>query len=536
MTRKKEGWNSRIGLILAVAGNAVGLGNFLRFPTQAVENGGGAFMIPYFIALFLLGIPLMWVEWGIGRRGGRYGHHSTPGMFASLWKHPIAKYFGALGLFISLAVMVYYTYIESWTLAYSFFSLFGLYFDQNTFESSKNFLQSYQGLTQGPHFSSILPAYGFLMVTVILNFWILRRGISGGIEKLARIAMPALFIFAILLVIRVLTFTPDPAIHKGTLWEGFSFMWTPDLSVLNNPKVWLAAAGQIFFTLSVGMGTIHAYASYMKPDEDIVGAGLATSGLNEFAEVALGGSIAIPISVIFFGVAATQEIAVGGSFNLGFVSMPVIFSTLPFGEFFGFLWFLLLFIAGITSSVAMAQPVIAFLEDEFGWTKDRAIFVIFFLTFLCIQPNVFFLKHGFLDEFDYWTGTFLLAVFALGEILIFVWALGVEGSWKEINRGANIRIPSMFKYIIAFITPLYLMFIFVFWTIDEKGAISVLRLDGVPDSDIPYRWGARALMLVFFAAICWMVAHAWKKRAARGLSDTDVALADTDITLQDSAS
>lgn len=132
---QREEWGSKIGLILAVAGNAVGLGNFLRFPVQAAQNGGGAFMIPYFLFFLLLGIPLMWIEWGIGRHGGKYRHGSAPGMFQVLWKHPVAKYLGALGLVISLVIMIYYTFIESWTLAFSFFSLTKLYFDFSPFLS-----------------------------------------------------------------------------------------------------------------------------------------------------------------------------------------------------------------------------------------------------------------------------------------------------------------------------------------------------------------------------------------------------------------
>jgi len=113
---EREQWGSRIGLILAVAGNAIGLGNFLRFPVQAAQNGGGAFMIPYFVSFLLLGIPLMWMEWGIGRHGGKYRHGSAPGMFDVLWKNKIAKYIGTLGLFQSTVIMIYYTYIESWSL------------------------------------------------------------------------------------------------------------------------------------------------------------------------------------------------------------------------------------------------------------------------------------------------------------------------------------------------------------------------------------------------------------------------------------
>ena len=118
---EREEWGSRIGLILAMAGNAVGLGNFLRYPVQATQNGGGAFMIPYFIAFLLLGIPIMWVEWSIGRNGGKYNHSSLPGMFQVMWKHPVAKYLGAIGLLISTIIMIYYTMLVSWMLGFSFF-------------------------------------------------------------------------------------------------------------------------------------------------------------------------------------------------------------------------------------------------------------------------------------------------------------------------------------------------------------------------------------------------------------------------------
>ena len=128
LLQKKENWGSKMGVILAVAGSAVGLGNFLRFPGTAVNNGGGAFMIPYFISLFLLGIPLMWVEWTIGRYGGSFGHGSAPGIFHSLWeKSHFIKYLGVIGIFGPLVIFIYYTYIESWTLAYSYFSLAGKY-------------------------------------------------------------------------------------------------------------------------------------------------------------------------------------------------------------------------------------------------------------------------------------------------------------------------------------------------------------------------------------------------------------------------
>jgi neurotransmitter:Na+ symporter, NSS family len=506
---QRDQWATKVGLILAVAGNAVGLGNFLRFPVQAAQNGGGAFMIPYFTFFLLLGIPLMWMEWGIGRHGGRYRHGSAPGMFDVIWKNRLAKYFGALGLFVSLTILIYYTYIESWTLAYSFFSITKLYFNETTAESMKVFLYSFQGRMEGDHFTSILPAYLIMMGTFMLNFWILYKGIRRGIEKLAKIAMPLLFLFAVILAVRIFMIgTPDPDNPEFSVWTGFAFIWNPDFTQLNDPKIWLAAAGQIFFTLSVGMGTIHAYASYLKPKDDIALSGLSTAATNEFAEVVLGSSIAIPVAVAFFGLTATQEFARGGAFDLGFVSMPLIFQRIQFGEIFGFLWFLLLFFAGITSSVAMGQPVVAFLEDEFGMSRKKAVLSLAAVVFVSVQFVVIFLKYGFLDEMDYWAGTFMLVVFAFIETVLFMWVFGGEKAWKEMNQGGDFKIPRPFYYIMKFVTPLVLFVIMIWWFVND--AIPIFFLTHVAPENAMYIWGARLLMFLLLAGIMLLVHKAWK--------------------------
>lgn len=505
---KREHWDSRFGLILAMAGNAIGLGNFLRFPVQAAENGGGAFMIPYFIAFILLAIPLMWVEWTIGRHGGKFHHGSLPGMFDAMWNHPIAKYLGALGLFVSTIIFIYYTYIESWTLGFAYFSISKEFFGYDSIGGMQSFLSSYQGIGEG-HFQNIGWAYGFLLITIALNFWLLYKGISEGIEKLAKVALPAIFVIGLALMIYIFFLdAPDPTKPENNVWNGLAFIWNPDFSQMWDSKVWLAAAGQVFFTLSVGMGTLQAYASYLKEKDDVALSGIATASLNEFAEVVIGGSVAIPIAVAFFGVTATVAIAHGGSFNLGFVSLSVIFQKIPYGNFIGFIWFLLLFFAGITSSVAMAQPLISFLKEQFKFSHKKAVTVIAAGLFVCIQFVVLFLEHGFLDEMDYWAGTFALVVIALIEIIIFAWIFGMDKGWKELNRGSEIKIPNIFKFIIKYVTPTYLFFILIFWTVDD--AIPTLLMEGKNVADIPYLWGARFLMFAIFLVLIWMVYKGWQ--------------------------
>lgn len=511
----RDRWASRVGLILAMAGNAVGLGNFLRFPVQAAGNGGGAFMIPYFLALLLLGIPMMWVEWTIGRHGGVRGHGTTPGMFAAMWKHPAAKYLGFLGIMTPFTILVYYVFVESWCMAFSWFSLTGRYVGKTDRAAMGEFLRGFQGVEASADFPSILTALGFLALTLTINYFCLYRGISKGIEVLAKIGMPLLFVFGIALAVRVLTLgAPDPAQPDWSVATGLAYIWNPDLSRLGQASVWLAAAGQIFFTLSLGQGTINMYASYLREQDDITLNGLSTGSTNECAEVVLGGTIAIPVAVAFFGLAETQVIAREGAYNLGFQTMPVIFQQIPMGQLFGGMWFGLLFIAGITTSVALAQPAVAFLEDEFGWRRPRAVNTVMGIAVTSTLLVVAFFRHGFLDELDFWAGTFFLVVLTAIEIVIFSWIFGIERSWADMHKGADLRVPRIFKFILKYITPLYILVLLVTWTWQE--AVGQLLMDGKPAADKPYLWGARVLMAAFAGITFWMIHKAWRRKSTRG--------------------
>jgi len=507
----RERWATRIGLILAMAGNAIGLGNFLRFPVKAAANGGGAFMIPYFCALVFLGIPMMWVEWSIGRFGGVHGHGTTPGMFALMWKNRLAKYLGVFGICLPFMIVIYYVFVESWTLGFAWFSGTGEYFGNTSREAMGQFLRGYQGVEANQFFSSLVPALVFLALTLGLNFYFLYKGIAKGIEVLAKYGMPLLFIFGIILAVRALTMgTPDPAHSDWNIANGMGFIWNPDFSQLGRATVWLVAAGQIFFTLSLGQGIINTYASYLGEKDDVTLNGLSTSSLNEFAEVILGGTIAIPVAVAFFGLAETQVIAREGAFNLGFQSLPVIFQKIPLGQLFGAMWFLLLFIAGITSSVALTQPAIAILVDEFKWKRSKAVITVFSILTVCTLCVVIFFKYGFLDELDFWAGTLGLVFFAIVEIIIFSWVFGVKKGWEEMHKGADIRVPKVFKFVIKYITPVYMLALLGVWIYQD--AIGKFLMKGEEDVRHPYLWGARALMLALIVLTVILVRIAWKKK------------------------
>ncbi|MBN1869365.1 MAG: sodium-dependent transporter [Candidatus Omnitrophica bacterium] len=508
----RDTWRSRLGIIMAVAGSALGLGNFLRFPAKAVTNGGGAFMIPYLVSLFLLGIPLMWIEWTLGRYGGGFGHGTAPGIFHSIRKkNRFLKYFGVIGIFGPLVIFIYYSYIESWTLAYSFFSMTKKISGLTDTVSLKTFLSGFQGLETNQYFDTIGYAYFFFLLTFALNIGVIYYGIRGGIERLCKIAMPLLFLFAIILCIRVLTLgTPNPAFPDWNVNNGLGFMWNPDFTALKSAKVWLEAAGQIFFTLSVGIGVILTYASYLSKGDDVTLSGLTASSLNEMAEVILGGSIVIPAAFMFFGPVEIQNIAQSGIFNLGFVTIPSVLNRLPLSEILGFFWFGLLFLAGITSSVSLAQPAISFLEDEFDITRKKAVTIFGIVSFILCQPVIFFLKNGVVDELDFWGGTFFLVIFATIETILFVWVFGMENAWKEIHHGADLEIPKFYKFIIKFVTPGFLIVILLMWFVQEWWPIIIMK--NVAPANRIFVLGTRAGLFLLFATLAILVKLAWKRK------------------------
>ena len=537
----RERWGTRLGLVLAMAGNAVGLGNFLRFPAQVAHNGGGAFLVPYFIAFLLMGLPLLWVEWAIGRHGGLYGEHSPPGMFAQMGRYRWLKYVGVFGLFTNLTVAAYYCYIESWTLAYVWHSAVG------TFKSidATEFFPRFLGVQANSIFALPLEALVFFTLTLALNTFILSRGLVKGIELAAKIGMPLLVVFAIVLAVRGLTLTPgEPGVVESPL-SGLSFIWTPEVSGLLSPTTWMAAAGQVFFTLSVGMGSIHCYASYLRAKQDIALNAAAAGWTNEFVEVVLGGSIMIPIATAYLGLTAVQAATAGGSgFGLGFLTLPTLFNNWGwFAPLAGAMWFGLLFFAGITSSLAMGQPILAFFEDKFAMPRARAALTFGLATFSLGFVCVWLYPGGAFDEFDFWSGTFSLVVFALAEALIFAWIFGIERGWDEITRGADMVVPRVFRFVIQFVTPVFILVVFVGALVQPTGrswGAAFRSLFGgqgwpfAPESvlgrifhlgDPSYAWfdalghptaalvqdATRLLLLLVFAVCTALVWKAWRK-------------------------
>lgn len=469
---QRESWATKIGVILAVAGSAVGLGNFLRFPGRAALYGGGAFMIPYFISLLVIGIPICWIEWTLGRQGGRYGFNSAPGLFSVVWRSSISRGFGALAVFIPVIIYMYYVFIEAWCLGYAFSYLTGSIDPGNDPGAYGTYFAAHfnEFIGAGEHgalFRTFSPALIALLACFILNFLLIYRGLTRGIEAFCRVAMPALVIAALIVLVRVLTLgTPDVARPELNVLNGLGFMWNPRpvgeggmFSALWNPQVWLEAAGQIFFSLSVGFGIILTYASYVKPNDDVALSGLTATATNEFCEVCLGGLITIPAAFIFLG-AAPLTLVAGSSIGLGFHAVPAVFEFLPLGQFFGFLWFGLLFLAAVTSSISMLQPAIAFLEEGFDLGRRASVTILGLITGAGTLLVVYFSQNTVaLDVMDFWVGSAMLIVLALFEVLLFGWVFGAERGIEETNRSSDIRVPRIFAWIIRWVCPAYLIII-----------------------------------------------------------------------------
>lgn len=521
-----EQWGTRLGVILAVAGSAVGLGNFLRFPGKAAQNGGGAFMIPYIVALLVVGIPIGWAEWTMGRYGGRKGLHSAPAIMGLFSRNAIGRYLGVFGVLIPLAVSFYYTFIESWCLAYCWkFLTGGIGINKaapiaEQIATSRSFFLQYTGDAGNGVLLNLshAPTLIFFLIVFAVNIWLVHRGLSGGIEKFCSYAMPAMAVCALIVLARVLTLgTPDPAFPDQNVINGLGYMWNPDFSKLGNAQTWLEAAGQIFFTLSVGFGVIINYASYLKPKDDIALSGLTASATNELFEVGFGGMITLTAAFVFLGATATTEALTTGTFGLGFATLPVVFAKMgAVGNLVGAIWFFMLFLAAITSSISMYQPTMAFLTEALPWSRNKALAM---LSLVCGigTLGVFYYSGGgvFRSTIDDWVGTFLIFVLAAVQIILFGWFFGIERGWKELHEGAQLRVPKIFRFVMKYVSPTYLLVIF--------GAFCYQNLGGWVKGVLASTEAKLAMLLILGTTLwlCWGVWVGEKRWRAAGLDIND---------------
>lgn len=479
-------------------------------------------MVAYFISFLLLGLPLCWAEWTMGRQGGRLGFNSFPSILAIISRHPFGKYLGACGILIPIVVYMYYVYVEAWCLGYAVNFLFGNFDFQDIGESSA-FWGHFIGLGEnGSAFRFGVGAVGsYLLIVFLLNFYLVYQGISKGIEKFCTYAMPALILVGFVVLIRVITLgAPDADNPQNSVVNGLGFMWNPNktllvtyaedgtenareelvgktyieqrsqqlepnqalvslslLSQLASARLWLSAAGQIFFSLSIGFGVILTYASYLKPKDDIVLSALSAASTNEFCEVAIGGLITITPAYVFLGAAGLAGAGLG-TFDLGFKVLPMVFSAMPLGNLFGFLFFFLLFLAAITSSISMLQPGIAFIEESWNLPRNQSVAILGLVTATGTAKVVYFSESiKVFSTMDFWMGTFLIYVLATIQIILFAWVFGVDKGFAAAHQGSVIQIPRIYRFILRYVSPIFLLLIFFGWLLLDVIGIGQGQLD-----------------------------------------------------------
>ena len=546
---KQELWTSNLGAVLAVAGSAIGFGNFLRFPGLAAQYGGGAFMIAYFVAFLLLGIPLSWVEWAIGRKGGSLGAHSSASAFLVITRQSRWKYLGLAGVLTPLAITMYYMTLEGWTLGYAWHTMMG---DLNfaTSEEYGNFFGNFVGLAgNGSVFTGDSSMIIFFAIAVVCNFWLIYRGVNKGIEWFCKWSMPVLVITAVIILVRVLTMgTPDAAHPDRNVAQGLGYMWNPNkimlvagdkevdmvpayatqeekaaqierltreypeqeikekpitlIQGLMNPDLWITAAGQVFYSVSIGFGIVCTYASYVERRKDIALSSLTANAANEVAEVGLAGMMIIPAAVALLGVVAAAGTS---TFGLGFNVLPQVFASMPGGQIFGTLFFFLLSIAAITSAISILQPAVAFIEEFWNLRRIQSVTLIAFLLIVGSLLVVWFTGDGLiaLDTLDFWLGTMSLYISSASFLIVFrVW--GTNKGLAELRCGARMRIPRFIGFIINWVTPGIMIFIFASWLYQNlfvKQSYHITNiLEGKLGAIIPLIWVALVLLFFCFVA------------------------------------
>jgi NSS family neurotransmitter:Na+ symporter len=416
----RESWSSYRGFIIASIASAVGLGNIWRFPYIVGSNGGGAFLLPYIIVIFSFGLALMTLELVVGR----YYKTSVIECFARIRDR--FKFLGMIVITITFIILSYYLVILGWMLSYFISMLLNI---------NMNF-DAYTG--------SYYPILSFFIVLAI-NYLIIRSGVMYGIERISKIGVYILLAIIIPLTIIGL-FLPNSE-------KGVQFYLTPDIEKLGDPHTWGVAFGQAFFSLSIGTGILLTYSSYLHSKQSPILSSLIIISADFL--IAFTAGLMIFIIVFAFGLEADQ----GAS--LAFVAMPTIFTNMEFGNIIGMLFFMLLFIAGLTSSISMFQVPVAALEDSLGFDRRKATIIISILLLIAGLPSALSYSNlhleivdiPILDMMDHIFGTFGIAVSAAIFTIIVTWFAPKD----KIMELVNTRIPDFIFTIVKIVAPILII-------------------------------------------------------------------------------
>lgn len=446
--KAREHWGSKIGFVLAAAGSAIGLGNIWKFPYVAGENGGAAFVLIYLVCVLILGMPIMLAELVIGR----HTEKDPVGAFKSIAGGTRWEIVGYLGVLSGFFILSFYGVVGGWTLGYIVKSFSGVISNIEDMQSAELIFKNF---VQEP-----APMIFYQFIFLVACMFIVYRGINKGIERWSKVLMPLLFFILIVLIVRGVSM-------EGGM-KGVSFFLKPDFSKITTGSV-LAALGQSFFSLSLGMGAMITYGSYLSRNEKILQSGIYI--------VILDTVIAILAGLAIFPSVFAMNMSPSEGPGLIYHVIPAAFGNMPYGQFFSILFFVLLFIAALTSGISLLEVVVAYITDEKQWSRKKAVYIFGGIIFLLgipsalsfsVMGDVKIFGNIFFDFMDKLTSNYMLPIGGFLIAIFLGWKYGLENTIHELDPDTKIiSLKELWAFMIKFVSPFTLLIVFVMTVKDD---------------------------------------------------------------------
>ena len=442
MGNNKRGfWSSRLGFVLAASGSAIGLGNVWKFPYITGQNGGGAFVLVYLVCIFIIGLPIMLAEFTLGRKTNL----NPVGAFQALKPNSAWVSIGYMGVLAGFLILSFYSVVGGWTLAYVVKSFSHAALE---FQSPKDAGEFFSSFIANP--MEVVFYHALFMALCIA---IVIKGIHGGIEKACDILMPTLFVILLLLMIRALTL-------PGAM-EGVKFYLHPDFSKIT-PSTILVALGQAFFSLSLGMGAMLTYGSYLSDKENLTAATVYV--------VLFDTGIALLMGMVIFPAVFAMGLQPAEGPSLVFSVLPAVFSSMPLGTVVSIIFFTLLVIAAVTSGISLLEVVVAYFIDQIGWGRKKAVIIVSLTIFALgvpsglsfgIMSDVKFMGMTFFDHVDNIASNYLLPLGGMLTALFVGWVWGTRAAEEEIEKHeTRFHWADQWGFLIRYITPVAVAAVF----------------------------------------------------------------------------
>lgn len=498
----RDQWKTRTGFLFATIGAAVGLGNLWRFPFQAYKNGGGAFLLPYVVAILTCAIPMMILEHAYGRkiRGG------SVKAFSALKKR--LEVVGWIQVMVPVVVMMFYSTIISVAGMFMIYSLGHAFGIVNWMGSPGDLMGQIVGEAENAFdFARGISPYMLIGVVFVwlLNYGIVRAGISGGIEKMTKIFTPMLMILMAIFMVQSLRLTGAAS--------GLEALFTPDFSKLSDPNIWVSAYAQVFFSTTLAVGVMIAYGSYLSKEADIVGNSILTVLGNTSFDLIAGITVFATLGYLVQTQGAAFD-SFGSGAGVAFIAFPIAISTMSSSVLvqglFGFLFFFCLFIAGISSSISMLEAFNTAAMDKFKISRQKMTGILALIGFA--GSALFATYSGFnyiLDLVDEYVANYVIATLGLVEVIAICYLFGIHRLQQEANESSSLQVGTLWRIILKYFTPVLLGINIVMNFV--TGTQKLLDLEPLDlRANLVFGWGTVALMI---GASIWFYLKTWTANA-----------------------